>query len=143
MRGLAGDREGAIDAMNDALSLDESNIAALNYIGYTYAEEGRELDEAERLIRKALVLSPLDPAILDSLGWVLFKQGKHAQALELLLEADRQAPDEPEILEHIAACHAALGEQAKAVEILKRALGLKPQPWVRERLEKALQELGE
>ena len=53
-----------------------SNAPALNYLGYTYAESGKHLDEAEKLIKRALDIEPEDGFYVDSLGWVYYQQGR-------------------------------------------------------------------
>jgi len=70
-----GQKEASIEIMRDVIELDPTHASALNYLGYTYADLGRNLDEAERLIKKALEYKPNDGYITDSLGWVYYKQG--------------------------------------------------------------------
>ncbi len=123
-RGLAGDRDGAIAAMNDALSIDEGNVAALNYVGYTLAEQGLDLERAERLVRKALVLSPLDPAILDSLGWILVRQGRVDEALDHLEQAAARMPGSAVIWQHMGEALLAVGEGDRALECLERSVAV-------------------
>ncbi len=54
--------------MRRAIELNPSNAQALNYLGYSYAEMGTRLDEAEKLIRRAIDIEPEDGAYIDSLG---------------------------------------------------------------------------
>ena len=61
-----------------------------NDLGYLYAEQGKNLEKAEAMIRKALQEEPESFAYLDSLGWVLFKRGKAKEALEPLKKAAEQ-----------------------------------------------------
>ena len=63
----------AVEKMRLVLEGDPRNAAALNFLGYTLAQNGADLDEAERLVRKALELKPESTAFLDSLGWVLLQ----------------------------------------------------------------------
>jgi tetratricopeptide (TPR) repeat protein len=60
---------------------------AYNALGYSLADRGQRLDEARRLVQKALELAPGDPFITDSLGWVEFRMGNHGEALRLLKQA--------------------------------------------------------
>ena len=83
------DKKGAIAAMRDVLKINPQNAAALNYIGYSYAEEGKKLDEARKMIESALVIKPDDGYIIDSLGWVYYMSGDYGQALKYLRKADR------------------------------------------------------
>ena len=67
-----------------------------NDLGYLYAEQGKNLEKAESMIRKALQEDPDSSAYLDSLGWVLFKRGKVKEALEPLKKAAEQMKSEME-----------------------------------------------
>lgn len=66
---------------------------AYNALGYSLADRGIRLDEARQLVQKALELAPGDPFITDSLGWVEFRAGNHAEALRLLSQAWKTRPD--------------------------------------------------
>ena len=66
------------------IRLDPKNANALNYLGYTYADLGTNLDEAEKLIKEALNYKPDDGYITDSLGWVYYKKGLYENAVEML-----------------------------------------------------------
>lgn len=120
------DKDGTIAAMKKAIEIDPENPNALNYLGYTYAEMGIELDEAESLIQKALKNKPDDGFIIDSLGWVYFKKGDYSRALEYLGKAIILVPDDPTILEHAADAYAKNGQNDKALELYRKALELSP-----------------
>lgn len=81
------------------LKLKPDHAMALNALGYSLADHGIKLTEAHALIEKALSLQPNDPYILDSLGWVLYRQGKAEAALKVLSEAYQLKAD-PEIAAH-------------------------------------------
>ncbi len=115
------DKTGAIEAMKKAIAIDPENPNALNYLGYTYAEMGIALDEAESLIRRALQQKPDDGFIIDSLGWVHFQRGDYTKALEYLLKAVSLVPDDPTILEHAADAWMKLNEPQKALELYRKA----------------------
>ena len=121
--------------------------SAMNYLGYMWLDRGEHLDVAETLIRKANDMEPGNSAFVDSLGWLLFKQGKYTEALTELLRAekllrDEQPTPEPgdaEIYDHIAQTAEKLGQHDKALEYWKRALDVGPEvPAIRERAERAL-----
>jgi Tfp pilus assembly protein PilF len=61
--------------------------AALNALGFTLADHSKELSRARKLIERAYAAAPRNAAILDSLGWVLYRQGHAAEALPYLTEA--------------------------------------------------------
>jgi tetratricopeptide (TPR) repeat protein len=126
---------------------DKSEAAAntMNFLGYMWLEQGKNLDKAGELIAKANELSPDNAAYVDSLGWLHFKKGDFAKALAEFQRAEKLIPEiqseDAEILEHIALAHKALGDAAKALDYLERAHALKtPFPKIRERIEKTLKQ---
>ncbi len=96
-----GKREETITSMKKVILLNEKHYQALNYLAYTYAELGRDLDKAEDLARKALALNPGDAYIKDTVGWVLFKKGKISDAVKVLESAHKTQPNESIIAEHL------------------------------------------
>jgi tetratricopeptide (TPR) repeat protein len=76
-----------------AVALNSSYAVALNYLGYSWADRGVRLTEAESMIKSALRLSPDNPAYLDSLGWCLFKQGRASEADSILARAVHMIDD--------------------------------------------------
>ena len=99
---------------------------ALNYLGYTYAERGTNLDEAEDLIKRALKFRPNDGYILDSLGWVYFKKKKFDEALIELEKAWKLAPNDPVIGEHLGDVYVKKNLWEKALKVYRRILELIP-----------------
>jgi tetratricopeptide (TPR) repeat protein len=89
---------------------------AYNALGYSLADRGLRLPEARDLIRKALDLAPGDPFITDSMGWVEFRLGNHAEALRLLREAYAARPD-TEIAAHLGEVLWVTGQRDEAVRI--------------------------
>lgn len=117
------DRDRAIDAMRDVVKINPKNASALNYIGYTYAERGENLDEALQMVEQALVLKPDDGYITDSLGWVYFKKGDSERALKYLMKANNIVPGEPTIELHIGEVMKARGDEKGALKFYEQALG--------------------
>lgn len=115
-------KDQSIQSMKEVIRLDPKHANALNYLGYTYADLGRSLDEAEDLIKRALALLPHDGYVTDSLGWVYFKRGKFEKALEYLKRAAEMVPDDPVILEHLGDAYGKLGASEKALEVYRRSL---------------------
>jgi tetratricopeptide (TPR) repeat protein len=85
-------------------------------LGYTLADRTDRLKEARGYIEKALKLSPEDPFILDSMGWVLYRLGENKEALTYLQRAYTQRPD-PEIAAHIGEVMWAGGQKKEAEKI--------------------------
>ena len=67
-------RDKMIEEMKIAIELNPQNAAALNYLGYTWAEKGIRLDEAESLVLRALKVEPNEGAYVDSLGWIYYQR---------------------------------------------------------------------
>jgi tetratricopeptide (TPR) repeat protein len=108
--------------MEKAIELNPHNAAALNYLGYTWAENGIRLEEAEALIRRALELSPNDGFYVDSLGWVYYQRGQYQQAIEQLERALELAGDDPTITEHLADAYRETAQPRKALGLYEQAL---------------------
>jgi predicted Zn-dependent protease len=68
------------EVLRQVVALDPNNASACNDLGYTWADEGRNLPRAESLIRVAVGQEPDNQSFLDSMGWVLYKQGRYADA---------------------------------------------------------------
>ncbi len=98
---------------------------AFNALGYSFADRGIRLNEAYELIQKALSLSPDDPFIQDSLGWVQFKMGREVEALATLEKAHTVRPD-PEIAAHLGEVMWSLGKRSEAIVIWENALKESP-----------------
>ena len=95
------------------IELDPKHYHAHNALGFSLADRGLRLDEARRLIVRALELSPGDAFITDSLGWVEFRLGRQAEARRLLQQAYQDKPD-PEIAAHLGEVLWAQGERDEA-----------------------------
>ncbi len=124
----------AVPFFQQCIAADPFHDACLNGLGYTYAEEGRNLDEAESLIKRALESDPKNPAYLDSLGWVYYQKGLYVEALREL-SAAVDLLDDPAIYEHLGEVYAKLGERSLAEAQWLKSLALDPdQPALRARL---------
>ncbi|MEQ9462081.1 MAG: tetratricopeptide repeat protein [Haliea sp.] len=118
------------------LKLNPDNATALNALGYTLSNRTTRYDEAYELIARALKLAPNEPAFLDSMGWVLFHQGKAEEALDYLQRAWESLPD-PEVAAHLGEVLWYLGEEQKAYGIWRDGLRQDPEHGVlRETLER-------
>ena len=111
---------------------------AYNALGYSLAERGVRLQEAKELIEKALTYAPDDPFITDSLGWVEFRLGNHAQAL-LLLERAFEKRQDADIAAHLGEVLWKLGQHERAKALWKDAQQQHPD---NETLRETLKRLG-
>jgi len=131
----------AAEHLKTLLAKDEKNPTYNNDLGYIWADNDKNLDEAEKLIRRAIeedrklrkslggaVPEKDNAAYLDSLGWVLYKKKKYKEALPYLLDAvkDPEEGQHMEIYDHLADVYVALGQTDKAMETWKKGLACKP-----------------
>jgi tetratricopeptide (TPR) repeat protein len=118
--------EDGIQQMRLILAIHPDHADALNFIGYSYADRNLHLSEAEEMIKKALRLKPGSAHIIDSLGWVYFRQNKLDQAIHHLLEAARLQPDDATISEHLGDAYVKAGQFKEALAIYQQSLKLNP-----------------
>ncbi len=109
-----------------ALQLSPDQPYVLNYLGYSWAEQGTHLAEARKLIEKAVALRPNDGAIIDSLGWVLLRQGNTAGAVHWLERAVEMEPEDATINGHFGDALWAAGRKLEATYQWRLALTFKP-----------------
>jgi tetratricopeptide (TPR) repeat protein len=129
-----GDRTGAVARLERFLASHPDDAIALDLCGYLLADADQRLDVAERYLSRARELSPGDPAVLDSWGWLRFRQGHARDAVRLLDRAARFAPREPEILFHLASAWASDGAPRTALSVLAQTDTLLASPEVRKRI---------
>ncbi len=120
--GLVGKVDDSVAWTRKILDIDPDNATALNNIGYTWVEAGRNHAEAEQMIRKALEVEPLNPSYLDSLGWAFHQQGRFQEAIPYLEQAARREPREAVILDHLASAYQGAGRGSDAISTWQRAL---------------------
>ena len=94
----------------------------MNYLGYLLADRGQQLDEAIRLVRKALDIEPNNPNYLDSLGWAYYRRGDYDQAEKYLTPAAQQMPRNATVQEHMGDILAKRGRWQDAIAAWTRAL---------------------
>jgi len=142
-RGIAHDRAHnwakAEADLKRAMELSRNQPYILNYLGYSWADQGVRLTEARGLIEKAMALKPNDGAITDSLGWVLFRQGDIAGAIKHLERAAELQPEDATINSHLGDAYWAAGRTREAQFQWRRALLFNPEPEEKTRLEAKLQ----
>lgn len=128
-RALAAEKIGKSDVMEQDLRtlirLKPDHAHAYNALGYGLAEHSDRLPEALELIEKAIKLSPGDPYIMDSLGWVHYRMGNINQGLDYLKQAFGLNPD-PEIAAHLGEVLWTQGMREQAQEIWEEALKNNP-----------------
>jgi len=126
---LAAERQGKPQVLEKHLGhlikLKPDHAHALNAFGYSLAERNIRLAEAHKLLTQALALAPQDPFIMDSMGWVLFRQGKLAEALKTLETAYGIKAD-PEIAAHLGEVLWTMGRKDDALRLMNEAAKKNP-----------------
>jgi len=127
---LDAERRGgeAIALLQEAAAVHPDSPEVKNCLAYLWAERGENLPEANALINDALQHAPLNPAYLDTKGWILFKLNRPHDALQYLLKASELQPDEPVILDHTGDALSAIGRTAEAAEFWKKSNKVSPNP---------------
>lgn len=139
-RSLASEKMGDIAAverdLRAILDQDSNNAAALNALGYSLANHSTRYEEAQSLIERALALQPNDASIIDSLGWVLYRRGQHAEALAQLRRAAALLTD-PEVAAHLGEVLWSTGDSEQARAVWREALQQYPDdPLIKATLER-------
>ncbi len=122
---MAAEKLDRLDVVETSLrrliALKPDHAQAYNALGYTLADRTDRLTEARDYIEKALKLSPEDPFILDSMGWVHYRLGNHAEGLQYLQRAFDQRPD-PEIAAHLGEVLWVKGNKGDAEKVWRDSL---------------------
>ena len=159
--GMAEHSDHAIKTMMRVLEINPNNAHALNYVGYTWAERGENLERAEDFIVRALAQRPNDGFITDSLGWIYFIRGRdllrNESAIlgkEFLIRARDQlnlaaelTGGDPVVSEHLGDVYRVLDEKRRAYEYYQQAVDMNhredEQPDLLDKLDNLRRELGE
>ena len=125
-----------------ALELSPDQPLVLNYLGYSWVEQNTNLDEAFKMLRRAVEQQPTDGYIVDSLGWAYYRLGQYDKALQLMEKAvDLKAAD-PTINDHLGDVYWRLGREREARFQWNHARDLNPEPEdlpkILEKIEKGL-----
>lgn len=123
-----------------ALELEPDQPLVLNYLGYSWVEMGRNLEQAREMIEKAVEQRPNDGYIVDSLGWVLYRLGEFEDAVRFLERAAELRPNDPVILGHFGDSLWQVGRRAEARFQWRRALSFDPEDELIESLERKIDE---
>ncbi|MBN9248686.1 MAG: tetratricopeptide repeat protein [Hyphomicrobium sp.] len=130
-----------------ALALAPDQPLVLNYLGYSWVDQGKNLKEGTRLIEKAVQLKPDDGYIVDSLGWAHYKQGNFKEAVRFLERAVEIKPEDPTLNDHLGDAFWKVGREREARFQWSQALSLDPEPQdvdkIKAKLERGLDAKGE
>ncbi|QKJ66402.1 tetratricopeptide repeat protein [Deefgea piscis] len=122
---LVGDIPAAEADLRQYLQLSPGHVHGLNALGYILANRTDRYSEANTYLEQAMAKEPNNPVVLDSMGWLRFKQGRLNEAAELLKRAFAQLPD-PEIAAHYTEVLWQKGDKKQAISVLNAAILLEP-----------------
>lgn len=111
-----------------ALDLYPDQPLVLNYLGYSWVDQGIHLNDAMKMIEKAVQLRPNDGYIVDSLGWAYYKLGDYESAVRELERAVELKPEDPVINDHLGDAYWHVGRKLEARFQWSHAQDLKPEP---------------
>jgi tetratricopeptide (TPR) repeat protein len=126
--------------LKKALELFPEQPHVLNYLGYSWVDQGRNLDEGMAMIRKAVEQRPDDGYIVDSLGWAYYRLGNFDEAVKHLERAIEIRPEDPTINDHLGDAYWRVGRKLEATFQWAHARDLKPEPDELATIEKKLKE---
>ncbi|MFO7801214.1 MAG: tetratricopeptide repeat protein [Desulfovermiculus sp.] len=135
-----GQKQKAVEHMEEIISLNPDHAKALNFLGYSLVEQGRDLFRAKLLIEKALALDPENGYYLDSLAWYQYTIGHNQQAWDTIQTVVSLVADDPVIWEHYGDIARALDKKSHARKGYRQALELNPED--PKRLQSKLQALS-
>jgi tetratricopeptide (TPR) repeat protein len=121
-----------------ALELFPDQPLVLNYLGYSWVDQGINLDEAFKMLRRAVELRPTDGYVVDSLGWGHYKLGQYDQAVKELERAIELKASDPVINDHLGDAYWRVGRKLEAHFQWNHARDLKPEPEDLERILKKI-----
>jgi tetratricopeptide (TPR) repeat protein len=123
----AGNWSAAEADFNRALDIAPDQPDVLNYLGYSLVERGERLDEALDMIETAVAARPQAGHIVDSLGWALYRLGRHDAAVNPMERAVELLPDDPIVNDHLGDVYWTVGRKREARFQWRRALSFEPQ----------------
>ncbi len=123
-----------------AVEIAPKEAAALNYLGYSWAERGENLQEAFDLIEQAVAIEPNSGAYIDSLGWAYYQRGEYETAVWHLEQAASLEPADPTITDHLGDVYWRLGREREARYEWQRVLDLEPDDDLRKQVLKKLED---
>lgn len=118
-----------------ALEFEPEQPFVLNYLGYSWVDQGKNLNKAKDMIRRAVELRPSDGYIVDSLGWAHFRMGEFVQSVREMERAVELTPQDPILNDHLGDAYWRVGRENEARFQWQRVLTLKPDDELRLKVE--------
>ncbi len=131
-RGIANERrkdwKAAESDLKKALELNPDQPLVLNYLGYSWVDQGTNLDEAFKMLRRAVDLRQRDGYVVDSLGWAYYRLGRYDDSVRELEKAIDLKPSDPVINDHLGDAYWRVGRKLEAQFQWNHARDLGPDP---------------
>jgi tetratricopeptide (TPR) repeat protein len=131
------DLKAALELVTDAEPIGKSQV--LNYLGYSWVDNGRNIDEAFKLLKRAVELNPRDGMIIDSLGWAYYRLGQYEDAVRELEKAVELKAGDPVINDHLGDAYWHVGRRLEARFQWQHAKDSNPEPDDLKKIEEKLQ----
>ncbi|MGC2781087.1 MAG: tetratricopeptide repeat protein, partial [Bradyrhizobium sp.] len=125
--------------MRKALELQPDQPHVLNYLGYSWIDQGVNLDEGMKMIKRAVEQRPDDGYIVDSLGWAYYRIGNYEEAVKNLERAIDLKPEDPTINDHLGDAYWRIGRKLEAKFQWAHARDLKPEAEEQPKIEAKIQ----
>ncbi|MGO4704691.1 tetratricopeptide repeat protein [Microvirga sp. 2MCAF38] len=131
------DMKKALDLVPD--SMPSAKAQVLNYLAYSWVDQNQNIDEAFKMLTRAVELAPRDGMVIDSLGWAYYRLGKYQDAVRELDKAVELKPGDPVINDHLGDAYWRVGRRDEAKFQWNHAKDSNPEP---EDLERILQKIA-
>ena len=114
--------------LKKALELSPDQPLVLNYLGYSWVDQGLNIDEAFKMLRRAVDLRPKDGYVIDSLGWAFYRMGRYDDAVRELEKAIELKPNDATINNHLGDAYWHVGRKLEATFQWAHARDMQPEP---------------
>ena len=129
--------------LKQALVVSPNEPAVLNYLGYSWVDQQKNIKDALVMLEKARALSPQDGYIIDSVGWAYYRLGRYDDAVSALEDAVQLVPGDPTINDHLGDAYFKVGRKLDASFQWSHALAFGPEPGDKAKIEKKLKTAGQ
>lgn len=134
----AGDWPKAEADLKEAMTVSPNEPALLNYLGYSWVEQQKNVKDALIMLEKARTLSPQDGYIVDSVGWAYYRLGRFQEAVDALEDAVQLVPGDATINDHLGDAYWKVGRKLEATFQWNHALAFGPEPGDKAKIENKL-----
>jgi Tfp pilus assembly protein PilF len=140
---LQKDYEKSDAILKDLIQMDPENSDALNLLGYSYIERDENMDDAYRMIIKAIDIKPNDGYYRDTLGWYFYKKGQFKKAFKEIEFAHKIVPNDSTITMHYGIILKHMSKLSESRQMLEKAAKLTQSTQERKVIERYLEQIGD